>query len=73
MRTIVLVTDCFSDIYAGAEKQIYELARGIDKTKYKLTIVNHEWKGKDQSKLVESLGCELIVLPIKRIYGLQES
>lgn len=67
---IVFLTDCFADLTGGAERQLYELARGLDKNKYKVTIASLECDGKTSRELVEGIGCSLAVFQVVRIYGL---
>jgi len=63
------VTDCLTHIHAGAERQIYELAKGIDKDRFRLTIVSLECGGTAPKELIEQTGCRLKAFPVKRIYG----
>lgn len=69
-KHVVLLTDCFGDIQAGAEKQIFELAKGLNKNNYRVTIASLETIGKAPRELVESAGCELQLFPVRRIYGI---
>lgn len=67
---IILVTDCLEDLAGGAEKQIFELAKHLDKTRFDVTIASLECVGKAPRDLIESVGCQLATFPVKRIYGL---
>ncbi len=37
---VMLLTDCLADLAGGAEKQIYELAKGLDKNRYDVFVVS---------------------------------
>lgn len=67
---IVLLTDCLADLAGGAEKQIYALARGLDKNKYKVFVVSLDCWGKASRELIESTGCQLDIFKVVRIYGI---
>lgn len=67
---LVLLTDCLADLAGGAEKQIYELAKGLDKNKYNVTVVSLDTYGKTPRQLIESTGCRLEIFRVVRIYGL---
>lgn len=67
---IVLLTDCLADLQAGAEKQIFALAQGLDKNKYDVTIVSLECEGTAPRGLIEAAGCRLETFIVKRIYGI---
>jgi len=54
-----LVTDCLTHINAGAERQIYELAKGVDKNRFRVTIVSLECGGAASKELIEQTGCRL--------------
>ena len=41
----VLLTDCLADLEGGAERQIFELARRLDKNTYRVTIASLECQG----------------------------
>lgn len=69
-KHVVLLTDCFGDTQAGAEKQIFELAKGLNKEDYIVTIASLESIGKAPRELVESVGCQLRLFPVRRIYGI---
>lgn len=69
-RNIVFLSDCFADTTAGAEKQIVELVKRLDKLRYKVFIVSLDYCGPSVAPLLTSLGCQLKVLRVKRIYGL---
>ena len=66
---LVLLTDCIADLMGGAERQIYELARSLDKTRYRVTIASLECVGQAPSHLIEAAGCEFVAFRVKRIYG----
>src|SRR4026208_11135 len=66
---IVFLTDCLADLTGGAERQIFELAKRLDKTKYSITIASLESEGEAPRELIESIGCQLAVFPVKRIYS----
>jgi glycosyltransferase involved in cell wall biosynthesis len=70
LNKILLLTDCFNDTAAGAEKQIFELARGLRDSKYSVKIVSLDSCDPSIFPLVESVGAELRVFRVKRIYGL---
>lgn len=67
---IVLLTDCLADLKGGAEKQIFELAKGLDKKRYDITVASLECEGHMSGDLFESMECRLVLFPVKRIYGL---
>ena len=67
---IVLLTDCLGDITGGAEKQIFELARRLPKDQYNVFIASMEAQGVTSLPLIESIGCQLRVFKVVRIYGL---
>lgn len=67
---VVLLTDCLADLAGGAEKQIYELAKGLDKSRYNVTIASLDTWGQAPRQLIESAGCRLEVFRVVRIYGL---
>ncbi|MBL8013757.1 MAG: hypothetical protein JNN05_07920, partial [Candidatus Omnitrophica bacterium] len=69
-KHVVLLADCFGDTQAGAEKQIFELAKGLDKNSYRVTIASLETIGKAPRSLVESVDCQLQLFPVRRIYGI---
>jgi hypothetical protein len=54
----------------GAEKQIYELAKGLDKTQYKVTVTSLETQGKTSESAISEIQCDLRIFFVKRIYGL---
>ncbi len=70
MINVVLLTDCLAELNGGAEKQIYELAKGLDKTKFKVTVVSLETYGDSDPKLIEDVGCNFKKIYVKRIYSL---
>ena len=67
---IVLLTDCLADLMGGAERQIYELAKGLDKNKFDVTIASLECVGQAPRHLIEEIDCRFIAFRVKRIYGL---
>lgn len=67
---IVLLTDCLADLAGGAEKQIYELAKRLDKNKYQVTVVSLECCGQAPRPLIESTGSSLEIFRVVRVYGL---
>ncbi len=67
---LVLLTDCLADLAGGAEKQIYELAKGLDKSRYTVTVVSLNCYGQASRSLIESAGCRLEIFRVVRIYGL---
>ncbi len=67
---LVLLTDCLADLAGGAEKQIYELAKGLDKTKFVVHIVSLECWGQAPKDIIETSGCQLHLFPVKRVYGI---
>jgi len=69
-KRIVLLCDCLSDLAGGAEKQIYELARGLDKNKYEVHIVSLDCGGQAPRGLIESTGSRLHIFRVVRIYGI---
>lgn len=66
---IVFLTDCLADLTGGAERQIFELAKRLDKEKYSVTIASLECEGAAPRQLIESIGCRLVTFPVKRIYS----
>jgi len=67
---VVLLTDCLANLMGGAERQIYELAKGLDKNKFDVTIASLECVGQTPRHLIEEIGCHFIDFRVKRIYGL---
>ncbi len=67
---ILLLTDCLSGLTAGAERNIYELAKRLDKKMFTVILGNLECDGKTPQNLIESLSCEFAAFPVKRIYGI---
>jgi len=68
-KNIVLLTDCLAYLTGGAERQIFELARRLDKEKYVVTIASLECEGRAPRDAIESSGCRLKVFRVRRIYG----
>src|SRR3989338_1236370 len=67
---IVFLTDCLTDLTGGAERQIFELAKRLDKNKYTVTITSLAPEGEAPRRLIESIGCRLVLFPVRRIYTL---
>src|SRR3989338_556229 len=67
---IVFLTDCLADLAGGAEKQIYELAKRLDKDRFNVIVVSLDCYGNASSELIESAGAQLFIFRVKRIYGL---
>ena len=66
----MLLTDCLADLMGGAERQIYELAKALDKDKFNITIASLECVGQAPRHLIEGIGCRFVDFRVKRIYGL---
>lgn len=66
----MLLTDCLADLTGGAERQIYELAKALDKDKFNITIASLECVGQAPRHLIEGIGCRLETFRVVRIYGL---
>ncbi len=69
-RRIVLLTDCLADLAGGAEKQIHELAKGLDKTKFEVFVVSLDCWGQAPRQVIESTGSQLQIFRVKRVYGI---
>ena len=69
-RRIVLLTDCLADLAGGAEKQIYELIRGLDKSIYEVHVVSLDCRGQAPREIIESTGSQMHVFRVVRVYGL---
>ena len=54
----------------GAERQIFELSKRLDKDKFDVTVVSLECEGSAPGEIIESAGCRLFLFRVKRIYGL---
>jgi len=67
---IVLLTDCFADLAGGAERQIYELIRGLDKNRYDVHVISLDCRGQAPRELIESTGAQLHIFRVVRIYGI---
>ena len=67
---LLLLTDCLESFAGGAEKQIFELAKRLDKKKYMVRVASLDCQGQASREMIEALGCELVVFRVKRIYGL---
>jgi len=70
MINIVLISDCIANLTGGAEKQIYELAKRLDKTKYKVTVISLDCLGQANGEWFTSIGCAYQRFRVVRIYGL---
>lgn len=66
----MFLTDCLADLMGGAERQIYELAKALDKDKFNITIASLECVGVAPRHLIEGIGCRFADFRVKRIYGL---
>ena len=67
---IVLLADCLETLAGGAEKQILELVKRLDKERFSVSAVSLECQGKASGELIREAGGNLFVFPVKRIYGL---
>ena len=67
---IILLTDCLADLTGVAERQIYELAKALDKNKFNVTIASLECVGQAPRHLIEGIGCRLETFRVVRVYGL---
>src|SRR3989338_3556795 len=67
---IVFLTDCLADLAGGAEKQIYELAKRLDKGRFNVIVVSLDCYGQASSELIESVRAKLYIFRVKRVYGL---
>ena len=67
---LVFLTDCLADLEGGAERQIYELAKRLDKTRFQIFIVSLESEGQAPQAIFQTIGCQVRIFPIKRIYGI---
>jgi L-malate glycosyltransferase len=70
MINIVLVSDCIANLTGGAEKQIYELAKRLDKNKYSVTVISLDCLGQTSGEWFTSVGCRYHRFRVVRIYGL---
>lgn len=70
MKNIVLLSDCIANLTGGAEKQIYELAKRLDKNKYKVTVISLDCLGQASPEWFTSVGCQYRRFRVVRIYGL---
>ncbi len=66
---VVFLTDCLETMAGGAEKQIFELTKRLDKSRFSVTVASLECQGQASPKVIESVGGKLRVFPVKRIYG----
>ncbi len=69
LLNIALLTDCLNNLQAGAEKQIFELSRGLVKQGFKVTIISLECGGSAPKDIIEKAGCKLEIFPVKKIYS----
>ena len=69
-RKIVFLTDSLADLEGGAERQIFELAKRLDKEKFCVTIASLESVGQAPPEAIHLIGCQFEVFPVRRIYGL---
>jgi glycosyltransferase involved in cell wall biosynthesis len=67
---ILLLTDCLADLAGGAEKQIYELAKGLDKNIYEVHVVSLDCWGQAPKEIIEKTGSQLHIFRVVRVYGL---
>lgn len=67
---IVLLTDCLFGLTGGAEKQIYELARGLDKEKFTVHVASLDTIDAATQRVLEDAGAKVKIFKVKRIYGL---
>ncbi len=67
---IVLLTDCLSDLTGGAEKQIYELTKGLNKEFYKVFIVTLDECGETPRSFITSVGGKILEYKLERIYSI---
>ena len=70
MINIVLISDCIANLTGGAEKQIYELAKRLDKDRYNVTVISLDCLGQANGGWFTSVGCNYQRFRVKRIYGL---
>jgi len=67
---IVLLADCIANLTGGAEKQIYELAKRLDKNKYNVTVISLDCLGTASGEWFTSVGCQYHAFRVVRIYGI---
>jgi len=70
MIKIVLVSDCIANLTGGAEKQIFELAKRLDKNKFDVTVISLDCLGQTSPEWFTSVGCHYHRFRVVRIYGL---
>lgn len=64
---IVLLIDVLENINGGAERQVYELIKGINKEKFAVSLyILHQ---KEAPEEIKALDCEVRGIGIKRIYS----
>lgn len=68
-RKIVFIADSIANLESGAEKQIYELAKRLDKGKFSITLASLDCIGTPPRKEIEAAGCRLEIFKVKKIYG----
>ncbi|MCR4337148.1 MAG: hypothetical protein NUV91_05015, partial [Candidatus Omnitrophica bacterium] len=69
-KNIVLLTDCLIDPNAGgAERNIFALAKNLEKSRYRITIASMDCEGTSSLHAVHDVGCNLKIFKVKRIYG----
>lgn len=67
---IALLTDCFSTLSGGAERQIFELANRLNKNTFRVTVASLESDGPCPKDLQTRLQCPYKAFAVKRIYGI---
>lgn len=68
MKKVLLLVDIFYGITGGAERQIVELCKNIDRNQYQIYVACLSGHSR-LLKIVESYGAKPLCLGIKRIYG----
>ena len=66
---VVLLTDCLAYLTGGAERQIFELAKRINKDQFEVFVCSLEAEGCAPREKIEEAGCHIATFPVKRIYG----
>ncbi len=69
MVKIALLTDCLQNLHGGAEKQIFELAKGLLTQGFQVTIISLECEGCAPKDIIEKAGINLVIFPVKKIYS----
>ncbi len=67
---IILLIDSLTGFTGGTARQIFELAKRLDKTQYQITIAGLAGEGEVLNEPVQAIGCELKIFPVNKIYGL---